>query len=171
MEPSVEFVNASAMCAAHGKSWSDYRRSASTRGLFAELAVQLGITEESLTHQNKRANRHSRQTWVHRRVAADLQHWISKTTRKPCDQYVYAVTSDIFDGVKVGMWSGAPSRLISRYKTVYGATVRVVFAATSNAAECEATLHCLFQPWNLSGELYENTCCEMVWRTIEQMQT
>ena len=167
-------IDATLMCKSSGKRWSHYYENACTKAFIAELVTpsdgSLGVPLARLIRQNRRGLVDTRRTLVHPRLAADLRHWLARSARKAIEQYVYAATSDILDGVKIGLWNGTPSRLLTRYRTVYGASVRVVFAPVVDSAECEASLLCLFRPWNLSGELFDKACCGVVWQTIERLQ-
>lgn len=69
--------------------------------------------------------------------------------------HVYAVTSDIFNAIKVGMWSGTLKGLKSRYAGVYGPTTSILaFNATTDARSSELACMSMLQEWHISHELF-----------------
>lgn len=71
------YINATAMCQAAGKEWSDYRRLANTEDFLREISGSLGIPRDLLTHTITRGPNHERGTWVHPQVAVNLAQWCS----------------------------------------------------------------------------------------------
>ena len=69
------YINATAMCKAVGKKWSDYRRLETTQAFLDELARSLGYPMDLLTDSITRGPNHERGTWVHPFVAVTLAQW------------------------------------------------------------------------------------------------
>lgn len=68
------YVNATAMCKANGKRWSDYRESDRCQRYLDALSELTGIPVVSLYHS---VEGRSGGTFVHPQVAVDLARWIS----------------------------------------------------------------------------------------------
>lgn len=69
---SDQYVNATAMCKAAGKEWSNYWKNQQTQDFVDALSSHLLIRSCDLTQSIKGYG-----TWVHRRVALDLARWCS----------------------------------------------------------------------------------------------
>jgi len=70
------YVNATAMCKANGKRWSDYRESDRADKYLQALASVTGISVNGLI-DTKIGGSNGGGTWVHPQVAVDLARWIS----------------------------------------------------------------------------------------------
>ena len=165
------FVNASRLCSQRGKTWSGYQRNASSRACMLKLCATLGVSKDGLIVQNANANNAGRCTWVHPRLAEHLVHWLSlgkKTEHATCG-LVYATTSPLFDGVKIGQWSGVLSKLLSRYRTSYGRDTMIVAAMVEDINSTEILLLTLFRPFSLGGELFDKACWGAVTQMLETM--
>ena len=165
------FVNASRICSSRGKTWSAYQQNAGSQAFIVELCASLGETKGGLVVQNPHADNRGRCTWVHPRLAEHVVHWVSlgKQTEVATRGLVYATTSPLFDGVKIGQWSGALSRLQSRYRTSYGRDTVVVTASVDDIHSTEDLLLTLFRPFSLGGELFDKACWGAVTQMIEKM--
>ena len=71
------FADATAMCRANGKEWSNYRQNERTTDYVQALAASLGIPAEQLVITTTTGPNHLRGTWVHPRLAVDLARWLS----------------------------------------------------------------------------------------------
>jgi KilA domain-containing protein len=71
------YIDATAMCQAAGKEWSNYRQLQGTEAFLDELAQSLGIPRGLLTHSITSGPRHERGTWIHPQVAVNLAQWCS----------------------------------------------------------------------------------------------
>jgi hypothetical protein len=71
------YWNASAMCRANGKTWSDYWRNQTTQAFINELSAVLQIPRTELVQTQQGGTPHLQGTWVHRRVAVHLAKWCS----------------------------------------------------------------------------------------------
>jgi hypothetical protein len=71
------YVNATAMCKAAGKNWSDYNRIGPTRAFFAELSSELGLPMTELIQSVSGGTPQLQGTWVHPYVAINLGQWLS----------------------------------------------------------------------------------------------
>ncbi|RYG55028.1 MAG: KilA-N domain-containing protein, partial [Alphaproteobacteria bacterium] len=70
------YINATAMCKAAGKEWSNYRQNGSTTDFLAALETSLGIPRNLIVQSiGTGANEH-RGTWVHPQVAINLAQWL-----------------------------------------------------------------------------------------------
>ena len=71
------YWNATAMCRANGKLWSNYWQNQSTQEFVEELARSLGIPRDRLVRTVMTGPNDTRGTWVHRRLAMHLAQWCS----------------------------------------------------------------------------------------------
>jgi len=71
------FADATAMCRANSKEWSNYRQNERTTDYIAALAASLGIPADQLVITTTTGPNHLRGTWVHPRLAVDLARWLS----------------------------------------------------------------------------------------------
>ena len=71
------YINATAMCKAAGKEWSNYRQNKSTRAFIYELALDLGIPRSKLIWHFRGRPADQQGTWVHPHLAIHLGQWIS----------------------------------------------------------------------------------------------
>jgi hypothetical protein len=71
------YINATALCKASGKLWSDYRRNGNTTAFLAELESDMGIPISTLVHSIKGGESSLQGTWVHPQVAVNLAVWLS----------------------------------------------------------------------------------------------
>jgi hypothetical protein len=74
--PSDGYVNATAMCKAYGKEFSDYRRLDRTIQYTQALSRSLGIPRDLLIQSITTGPNEFRGTWVHPRIAVDLARWL-----------------------------------------------------------------------------------------------
>ena len=73
--PADGYVNATAMCKANGRRWSDFRESDRCNEYLEALETKTGISVFALV-QSRRGGLDSG-TWVHPDVATELARWIS----------------------------------------------------------------------------------------------
>mgnify|MGYP001594520581 CR=1 FL=1 len=71
------YFNATAMCKAHGKQWSHYWSTATTKTFTNELARSLAIPMDQLIQGITTGPNENRGTWVHPQIAAHLAQWLS----------------------------------------------------------------------------------------------
>ncbi|MGX4643924.1 KilA-N domain-containing protein [Massilia sp. SYSU DXS3249] len=71
------YINATALCKASGKQWSEYRRNMSTVAFLAELEADMGMPTSSLIHSIVGGDSRLQGTWVHPQVAVNLAGWLS----------------------------------------------------------------------------------------------
>ena len=69
--------------------------------------------------------------------------------------YVYIISSDILNFVKIGMWRSSIEGLYSRYITYYGKNIEVDYFLTKNAFFLEKQIHKNFKEYNITNELFE----------------
>jgi hypothetical protein len=69
------YFDATALCAANGKVWNNYRQLTRTKEFLAMLAQSIGIELFDLVRST--TGRHTGRTWVHPRVAVHLAQWCS----------------------------------------------------------------------------------------------
>ena len=74
--PLDGYVNATAMCKAYRKEFSDYRRLDRTTQYLQALSTSLGIPRDLLTQSITTGLNDLRGTWVHPRIAVDLARWL-----------------------------------------------------------------------------------------------
>lgn len=74
------YINATAMCRAVGKSWSEYRRQKNSEAFFNALALDLRIPQVQLAltvQGTPGGDARNQGTWVHPQVAIHLAQWLS----------------------------------------------------------------------------------------------
>lgn len=71
------YLNATAMCKANGKEWSNYRQNATTEAFLSELEGSLGIPRGLLVVSTTTGPNNQRGTYVHPLVASNLGQWLS----------------------------------------------------------------------------------------------
>ncbi len=85
------YVNATAMCRAAGKDWSEYRRLKGTNEFLAVLALGLGILQDQLTVTTlgtPGGDPRNQGTWVHPQIAIHLAQWLSPQFAVQVTQWV-----------------------------------------------------------------------------------
>lgn len=71
------YANATAMCQANGKEWSNYKQLEHTQVYIQALSSSLGIPTADLVITTTTGPNEFRGTWIHPRLAVDLARWIS----------------------------------------------------------------------------------------------
>lgn len=71
------FVNATAMCQAHGRRWNHYQENARTQAYISALAAVAGIPATELIQLRQGGTPSEQGTWIHPRLAIDLARWLS----------------------------------------------------------------------------------------------
>ena len=71
--------------------------------------------------------------------------------------------------VKIGKWGADLDTLRKRYLTFYGPQLLLTTAAVDDMKTCEDTLHCVFSPFALGGELFDKKCWHAVCSVIDSM--
>lgn len=84
------YINASAMCKAVSKQFSDYSRLKSTQDFLTELSRSTGIPVDLLSHTIVNGLNEERGTWVHPKMAINLAQWCSP-------KFAVAVSSWVYD--------------------------------------------------------------------------
>ena len=69
--------------------------------------------------------------------------------------YVYIVSSNLLNAVKIGMWRSSIEALYSRYITCYGKNIHIDYFLTSNARELESKTHKYFENHQITNELFD----------------
>ena len=69
--------------------------------------------------------------------------------------YIYIVTSELLNFVKIGMWRGNISSLYSRYITYYGNNINIDYYYVNNVRKIEYNIHKNFQEFRISNELFD----------------
>ena len=147
------YVNATLICQSTGKQWGHYADRNLARNFFKKLSSELGCKVDDIVQSKRGGN--CKGTWIHPQLLVHLQHWCSNKRKRSAAGYVYAVTSDVLNAVKIGMWRGSVHSLKARYITPYGPTVQIATAIVDNCLAAEATLHEQFQQYSLGGELFD----------------
>ena len=71
------YINATAMCKASNKEWSNYNQNSGTQSFLDALERSLGIPRDLLIQTITGGPNDRRGTWVHPQVAINLATWIS----------------------------------------------------------------------------------------------
>ena len=69
--------------------------------------------------------------------------------------YIYIVTSELLNFVKIGMWRSSISSLYSRYITYYGNNINIDYFYVNNIRKIEHTIHKHFENYRISNELFD----------------
>ena len=69
--------------------------------------------------------------------------------------YIYIVTSELLNFVKIGMWRGNISSLYSHYITYYGNNINIDYYYVNNVRKIEYNIHKHFQEFRISNELFD----------------
>lgn len=83
------YINATAMCKAAGKEWSNYNQNASTADFLQALAGSLGIPRDQVVQPILAGPNEARGTWVHPQVAIHLAQWLSPEFAVKVSEWVY----------------------------------------------------------------------------------
>lgn len=83
------YINATAMCKAAGKEWSNYRQNATSNEFIAELERSLGIPRDRLIRSVVTGPNEQRGTWVHPQVAINLAQWVSPAFAVLVSEWVF----------------------------------------------------------------------------------
>ena len=83
------YVNATAMCKAAGKEWSNYKQNADTRAVVESLSRSLGIPRDLLILAITTGKNEARGTWVHPKVALHLATWCAPDFYAQVISWVY----------------------------------------------------------------------------------
>jgi hypothetical protein len=82
------YINASAMCKAAGKLWSNYAQNATSQAFFDALQRSLGIPRDLMIQSLATGANELRGTWVHPQVAINLAQWLSADFAVQVSQWV-----------------------------------------------------------------------------------
>lgn len=82
------YVNATAMCKACGKRWSDYIALSTTKPYLVELSSATGVAVDELVQSNVGGIPKLQGTWVHPQVAIHLGQWLSPKFAVMVSQWV-----------------------------------------------------------------------------------
>jgi hypothetical protein len=77
-----------------------------------------------------------------------------KNNIKIKEGYVYCVTAETINHVKIGFWKGSKKTLAKRYGTYYGNDLNLFCCKTSDARHLEKLCHFNFKKYNISNELF-----------------
>lgn len=83
------FINATAMCKAAGKEWSNYRKAEATTEFFLALERSLQIGRDPLVQSILVGPNDHRGTWVHPQIAIHLAQWLSPDFAVQVSQWVF----------------------------------------------------------------------------------
>jgi len=97
-----------------------------------------------------------------------LHNWLKQFDKKKCikfiinnnnyekmkNGYVYLITSDIINFVKIGFWKSTIYSLKSRYITTYGKDLSIFYVDTKDASLLEKQCHMHFKNKRITNELF-----------------
>ena len=69
--------------------------------------------------------------------------------------YVYCVTSNILNAIKIGYWKGSINGLRSRYITPYGNNIELYYFHSKLPKMLEHKCHIYFDKYKITNELFE----------------
>ncbi|KAK9827067.1 hypothetical protein WJX74_005490 [Apatococcus lobatus] len=151
------YFNASRICKSSGKQWNHFVDVQSHQDHLAELSMRLDLPISAAdNHRGLISTKRGAKggIWIHSELVPRLKQWCSQKRKQTSSGYVYAVTSDVLDAVKIGLWSGSLDNLRTRYLTPYGPTLTFETAFVDDCVRAEAALHKQFWQQNLGGELF-----------------
>lgn len=93
------YLDATAMCAASGKKWNDYRRTDPTEAFIQALSHNTGIPALSLVEAKRGKNGG---TWVHPRVGIHLAQWCSPELAATATGWIYELLTTGYAAIKGG---------------------------------------------------------------------
>ncbi|MHC5307540.1 KilA-N domain-containing protein [Bartonella sp. LJL80] len=91
------YINATAMCKAAGKDWSNYRKNAETEEFLKALEMSLRIRRDLLIQTISGGPNSGRGTWVHPQLAINLATWLSPEFAVQVSEWVVAWMMEIAD--------------------------------------------------------------------------
>lgn len=89
------YINATAMCQAGGKQWSEFRRLKQTEDYVEALESVLGIPRTLLIVTEQAYGKEYQGTWVHPRLASRLAQWVSAEFAVVVDGWVIDITTGV----------------------------------------------------------------------------
>lgn len=87
--PTDGYINATAMCQAANKDWSDYRRLKATESFLEALAADTETPASKLIQSLKGGDPRLQGTWVHPQVAIHLAQWLSPAFAVKVSKWVF----------------------------------------------------------------------------------
>jgi hypothetical protein len=93
MRPNDGYINATKMCKAGGKEWTNFRQLKSTNEYLEALESVLGIPRTEITVSVQGGDPRRQGTWVHPRLASRLAQWISPEFAVIVDGWVLDLTA------------------------------------------------------------------------------
>ena len=69
--------------------------------------------------------------------------------------FIYIVSSNLLDAVKIGMWRSNIESLYSRYITYYGKNIHINYFLTNDVKELENKIHKFFIKYKITNELFD----------------
>lgn len=82
------YINATAMCKASGKEWSNYKKNEGTEEFLVALEGSLRIRRDLIVQTIIAGPNEARGTWVHPQVAINLAQWLSADFAVQVSQWV-----------------------------------------------------------------------------------
>lgn len=110
------YINATAMCRAAEKQWSNYAQNDTAKGFLAALERSLGIPRDVIVQSILTGANDQRGTWVHPHVAINLAQWLSS-------EFAVQVSQWVFDWMSGKMKAPQPAELpfhLRRYLANHG---------------------------------------------------
>lgn len=82
---------------------------------------------------------------------------VHSTTINKNIEYVYCITSELLNGVKIGRWKNSIKKLRDRYNTYYGRFIDIFYVRTLNSTRLEELCHTYFEKYRITNELFETS--------------
>jgi len=96
--PKDGYINATDMCKAAGKQWSNYYKSSNTKAFIDYLSFVLGIPRTEIIQSIQGGNPKLQGTWIHPQVAIHLAQWLSPKFAVLVSQWVLDWTTGRVSG-------------------------------------------------------------------------
>jgi len=114
------YLNATAMCKANGKEWSNYRQNDTTSEFLEALESSLGIPRGLLVVSVTKGPNEGRGTWVHPQAAYHLAQWCSPAFAVQVTEWIHDIRTKGYaalPGADIATVAGIVAPLIARMES------------------------------------------------------
>jgi len=126
--------------------------------LFLTYEGFLKLIHISRNHKFNNTNIHIIKKWLDKFDILNINNFninLEDIKNSNKNGYIYIVTSELLNFVKIGMWRNSISSLYSRYITYYGNNINIQYFYVNNVRNVEYNTHKYFKNYNISNELFD----------------
>ena len=126
--------------------------------LFLTYNGFLRLIHVSRNHKFNNTNIHIIKKWLDKFDTLNIDNFninLEDIKNSNKNGYIYIVTSELLNFVKIGMWRNSISSLYSRYITYYGNNINIEYFYVNNVRNVEYNTHKYFKNYNISNELFD----------------